>query len=185
MFRTASLLAAALLASCSSQATPVNEHAVPIDQAYSKLLATDLGDFGRMRQCGILIHFKPEGVPGSHVTWRVLSSGQEVLRFTARLTAVSADRTRVDVEIPPDPGGGEMYDGSQTYRRPALRAPTRVAIEEQVRASLEGRPFTLDNVPRSDDSVCSVQRAGLETSGVPFDVNDEIGVDGPTARRRR
>ena len=183
MLRAASLFAAAMLAACSSQATPANEHSIPIDQAYAKLLGADLSDFRRIRQCGILIHFRPEGVPNSHVTWRVLSSGAEVLQFTARLTAVSADRTRVDVEIPKDPNGGEMYDGSQVYRRPALRAPTRAAIEEQVRASLEDRAFSLDNVPRiGDDSICNVQRGRLQSGGVPFTVNDEPEVGGPAAR---
>jgi hypothetical protein len=106
------------------------------------------------------------------VTWRVYSSGREMVNFTATLTPLGAGRTRAEVSIGRNASGREAYDGSLFYTRPAFNQPLRPAVEEQVAALLEGRSFDVSRVPRGTDSVCDVQRAGLEEGSERFSVTD-------------
>ena len=127
------------------------------------------------KQCGILVHVTPGGVTNQkdywRVTWQVRSSGSEVAQFSALLSAVGQNQTRVEIKLPDAPGGGEIYDGSKFYKRPAFNQPLRPAVQEQVAAILEGRKFDVRRVGPGTDKVCHVQRAGLE-SGRVFSVND-------------
>ena len=141
-------------------------------ETYQRLVASKLPDLVSKRQCGILIHVTPDGVPNQNVTWRVTSSGHEMVRFTAKLTPVSESRTKVEVAISSGPGGEEAYSGKQFYRRPAFNQPLRPAVEEQIAALLESRAYDSSRVPRGTDSVCNVQRARLEELGRPFHVYD-------------
>jgi hypothetical protein len=78
--------------------------------------------------------------------------------------------------MPPGDKGGEAYDGSQFYVRPAFNQPLRPAVEEQVAAILESRAFDVRRVGPGTDKVCLVQRGGLE-SGRVFRVDDVPGMD--------
>ena len=162
-------LAAVGLGGCK-QERPPGVYDVSIGEAYRRLFADKLADMVYAKQCGILVHVTPVGIPGYQVTWRVHSSGREVVQFTAVLTAISANQTKVEIRMPPA-GSGEMYDGSQFYKRPAFNQPLRPAVQEQVAAILEGRKFDVRNVGPGRDKVCQVQRAGLET-GLVFHVDD-------------
>lgn len=168
-FRIALALSAAL-AGCGSRESGVYE--IGTHEAYQRLLRSALPDLVRARQCGILIHPRAEGVTDRSVTWRVYSSGREMVRFTATLTPLGAGRTRAEVSIGRNAQGREAYDGSLFYTRPAFNQPLRPAVEEQVAALLEGRSFDVSRVPRGTDSVCDVQRAGLEEGSQRFSVTD-------------
>ncbi|MFO1183229.1 MAG: hypothetical protein U1E56_00415 [Bauldia sp.] len=170
-----------LLSACGGEPPlPEGQFAVGTHDAYDRLLKGDLSEFIFTRQCGILIHANAVGEMDRSVTWRITSSGQEMLSFTASLTALGEKRTKIDIAVSKDSSGHEAYDGTQTYRRPALRQPVRPAIEELVASLLEGRSFDIKRVARPmRDTVCDVQRGGLE-SGVQFNVNDKPG----TAARR-
>ena len=173
MIRSSSiaLLVAILgLAGCQ-KARPPGVFGLGAGEAYRRLSTHELPDLVYSKQCGILIHVTPEGLPEREVTWRVTSSGQEVAQFTAVLTPISETQTKVDIKLPADPAGGEIYDGSKFYRRPAFNQPLRPAVEEQVAAILEGRPYDVKRVGPGKDSVCHVQRGGLE-SGLRFRVDD-------------
>ena len=170
------VLATISLVGCK-QAPPPGVYDVPVAEAYQRLSTDLLPDMVYAKQCGILIHVMPEGVAGQQVTWRVYSSDQEVVQFTATLTPVSATQTKVDISIPADPAGGEVYDGKKFYTRPAFNQPLRPAVQEQVAAILEGRKFDVSHVGPGTDSVCNVQRGGLE-SGLHFRVDDPPGTDG-------
>lgn len=141
-------------------------------EAYTRLLRSELPELVMARQCGILIHPRTEGVTDRSVTWRVYSSGREMVNFTATLTPLDAGRTRAEVSIGRNAYGQEAYDGSLFYMRPAFNQPLRPAVEEQVAALLEGRSFDVSRVPRGTDSVCDVQRAGLEEGSQRFSVID-------------
>ena len=169
------LVAAISLAGCEQQKprTPGVYDLTPAE-AYQRLSTDKLPDMVYAKQCGILIHVEPEGVANQYVTWRVRSSGREVVWFRANLTPVGETQTKVDIEIPPDPAGGEVYDGKKFYRRPAFNQPLRLAVTEQVSAILEGRKFDVSHVGPGADTVCDVQRGGLE-SGVRFSVDDPPG----------
>lgn len=171
-------VAAVGLAGCQKEKpkTP-GVYDLPIAEVYQRLSTNELADMVYSKQCGILIHVYPEGVPGQFVTWRVRSSGREVVSFTARLTPVSETQTKVDIEVPPDPAGGEMYDGDKVYRRPAFQQPLRPAVQEQISAILEGRKWDVSHVGPGRDTICQAQRGGLE-SGRHFSVDDPIGSDG-------
>ena len=155
---------------------------LPVAEAYRRLAHNELDALRLGRQCGILIHIRPQGDPRRNsVTWRVYSSGREVVHFTARLTPADGNRTRVAVEMKREVrNGGEAYDGFQFYPRPAFNQPLKPAVEEQIAALLEGRPFDIMRVPRGNDSVCNVQRAGLEAGHRPFKVEAQWGVSSRT-----
>ena len=182
-------LSAALLATAPAGCAAAPEpgvYEVPVAEAYRRLARSEMPELRFARQCGILIHIRPESIPNRSVTWRVYSSGREMVRFTATLTALDAGRTRAEVSIG-QKNGREAYDGSQTYPRPAFNQPLRPAVEEQVAALLEGREYDAARVPRGTDSVCNVQRAGLE-HGHRFSIHDEPGMDSrmsASARRDR
>lgn len=168
----AALVLAALalgLAGCKER--PPGVYDVSVSEAYRRLLADKLVDMVYAKQCGILVHVTPVGMLDRQVTWKVHSSGREVVQFTASLSAVGEKQTKVEIRVPPAPGGGEMYDGSQFYKRPAFNQPLRPAVQEQVAAILEGRKFDVQRVGPGKDKVCSVQRGGLEM-GRPFRVDD-------------
>jgi hypothetical protein len=111
------------------------------------------------------------------VTWRVRSSGQEVLTFTAVLTPIGDKQTKVDIQIPPGPDGKEAYSQGQFHTRPAFNQPLRPAVAEQIAAILEGRPFDVSQIGAPTDSVCNAQRGALE-SGMRFRVDDKPGEGG-------
>ena len=175
-------LVMAALSACGAPERDV--YALGADEAYERLAHSELPDLRFVRQCGILIHIQPEGVPGRSVTWRVYSSGQQMVNFTATLVPLGEHRTRAEVSVSTDANGREAYDGSQSYPRPALRQPLRPAVEEQVAALLEGRDYDPSRVPRGDDPVCNVQRAGLE-GGRRFSIPDEPGYDTRTSEQMR
>jgi hypothetical protein len=168
------LLAAVVSLAGCGQETPPGVYNLSIHDAFQRLSTNELPDLVFRRQCGILIHVTPGGVPDGRVTWRVTSSGEDVVEFTAILTPISDKQTKVEIKMPADPDGGEVYDGAKFYRRPAFNQPLRPAVEEQVAAILEGRPFDIERVGPGRDSVCDVQRGGLE-SGIRFRVNDPPG----------
>ncbi|MEM6475988.1 MAG: hypothetical protein AAF687_07465 [Pseudomonadota bacterium] len=159
-----------LAASCSSQ--PSNVYDVPVDVAFERLISRDLHDFRIARQCGILIHFKKQALTNQRVKWSVTSSGKQVASFTVLLTPYSDDQTQIDIEIPQAPDGGEIYDGTKFYPRPALHQPLRDGVEELVSARLEQREFDVMRIPPSEENrVCRIQRGALE-SGHNFKVDD-------------
>jgi hypothetical protein len=178
LLRARSIISAiALLAlwGCSNQP---GVYSLPVDEAFARLTKADLDGFRLARQCGILIHFHAQPDPASHsVTWRVESSGEQVLRFTVHLTKMQ-DKTSASFEIPADPKGGEVYDGDYFVFRPAVNQPLRPALQELVDAAMAQRPFDTKRIrgPQNTDGVCDVQRAGLE-GGLHFSIDDDAGKD--------
>jgi hypothetical protein len=168
-FRIVLALSAAL-AGCGGRERGVYE--IGTHEAYERLLRSELSELVMARQCGILIHPRAEGVADRSVTWRVYSSGREMVNFTATLTPLDAGRTRAEVSVGRNANGQEAYDGSLFYTRPAFNQPLQPAVEEQVAALLEGRSFDVGRVPRGTDGVCDVQRAGLEEGSERFSVTD-------------
>lgn len=164
------LLVAGMTAGCGREPGTYN---LPLHEAFQRLATNELEDFKFKRQCGILVHLVPDAVADQSVTWRVFSSDVALLDFTAHLTAVGSDKTKVTVEVSKDPDGTEAYQGADFYRRPAFHQPLRPAVEEAIAAVLEGREFDVMRLPRGGDvdRVCSIQRSGLE-SGHKFSVND-------------
>ena len=167
------LLMAVGLAGCSRDEPVV--YPLALHDVFLKLADNKLEDFKFKRQCGILIHFRPEAIVDKSITWRVNSDGREMLSFTAHLTPVGETSTKVDVEVSKDPDGTEAYAGGDFYKRPALLQPLRPAVEEAIAAELEGRTFDPLRVPQpaERDRVCQIQKATLQSSGKPFSVEDQ------------
>jgi hypothetical protein len=171
-------LLALALAGCSGREAGIYD--LPVETVFERLKAGDMNDFRRARQCGLLIHFSTEGMRNEEVRWVVRSSGAEVASFAARLTPLDGGRTKVTIDVPKASDGGEIYDGTKTYPRPALHQPLRPAIAELIDARLEQRPFDVWRIPeavRVTDDICSIQRAGLEAGSARFrhDGNDNVG----------
>jgi hypothetical protein len=173
---TSTMVVLAAIATSACAERPPGVYDLNIAEAYKRLSAHTLPDLVFAKQCGILIHVRPEGALNQRVTWRVYSSGQKVVEFSAALTAIGDKQTKVVINMPRADNGGEAYDGSQFYVRPAFNQPLRPAVEEQVAAILESRAFDVRRVGPGKDKVCHVQRGGLE-SGVAFRVDDLPGMD--------
>ncbi|HTN15579.1 MAG TPA: hypothetical protein VL094_12325 [Sphingomonadaceae bacterium] len=178
---------AAMLASCGGPEPGV--YPVRVAEALQRLKKADVDGFRSARQCGILIHISAGSPKDNAITWRVTSSGSEVLRFTVKLTA-EGDGTRAQIEVPAEPKGGEMYDGSQFYPRPALHQPLRPAVQELIDSAMEQRPYDVMRIPNdqrssASDGPCKVQRAGLESGSFRFKVDDKAGYDSRTSQRMR
>lgn len=174
MGRAVLVLAALGLAGCEKERPP-GVFDVSLGEAYRRLSNNKLADMVYAKQCGILIHVTPIGMPVNttdrQVTWRVRSSDREVVQFTAYLSPVGEKLTKVEIRVPAAPDGGEMYDGTKFYKRPAFNQPLRPAVQEQVAAILEGRKFDVQRVGPGRDKVCDVQRGGL-TTGLKFTIDD-------------
>lgn len=168
------LCLAAGLAGCSREP---GVYPMGVHEVFTKLAENKLDDFKMKRQCGILIHFRPETILDKSITWRVYSSGYELLSFTANLTPVGDDKTRVEVAVSKDSDGTDAYAGGDFYPRPALQQPLKPAVEEAIAAELEGRAFDPERVPKpaESDSVCLVQRGRIESGHGAFSVEDDLG----------
>jgi hypothetical protein len=188
-------LAAALsIPGCSKP--PANHYVIAAHDAYTRLAAADLGDFIMARQCGILIHAHTSTDAEKAVTWHITSEGEQQLSFTATLTPVTEKETQIDISVSKDASGKEAYNGSSFYPRPAVFQPIRPAVAELIASTLEGRKFEVGNVAQAvvdrgdgtfgppanggDNSVCQVQRAGLESGSVHFSIHDTPGEATPT-----
>ena len=181
------MIAMTLLIPACSKTLPANHYAISAHDAYTRLAAADLGDFIMARQCGILIHARNDTNAESSVTWHITSEGAEQLSFTATLTPIAEKETQIDVSVSKDAKGKEAYSGSNFYPRPAVFQPIRPAVAELIASTLEGRKFDVNNVAQAvvdkgdgtfgppengDNSVCQVQRAGLESGSVRFSIHD-------------
>jgi hypothetical protein len=163
------------------------EYALPINEAYARLAASNLPDLIRVGRCGIPVSVNRSAEPPGTITWYVLSDDIETVRLVAYLSPLPENKTRVSLAIWNDAHGDKAYDGSQFYRRPALRQPLRPLMDEQIAAILEQRPFDNDVQPRmadgSSDSVCNVQGAGRDT--FHFSLDDDLdSSDTPRPRPR-
>jgi hypothetical protein len=174
----AAILLALALSGCSS--TP-SGYAIPLNEAYARLEQADIKGFKLARHCGVIIEFTPHKQPNDAITWTISSSGRKMVEFTVRMTATDPNYTTATIEVPPDKGGGEAYDGTKDYVRPAIHQPLRPAVKELIDAAMEQRAYDVWRIPEPinvNDAVCSVQRAGYESRGMPFSVGDQPG-DGP------
>lgn len=173
------------LGGCASPPPSVG-YELPVQEVYKRLLKADMNGFRMARQCGILIHFELQAVTDKEIGWRVTSSGREMLWFKIKLIPEGPNRTRTEVEVAPDPKGGEKYDGDYFYMHPAIHQPLRPAVKELVDSAIEGRSFDVWKIPppiNTNDNVCSVQRGSLE-QGRPFHVDDGPR-DGPGESQKR
>jgi len=172
------LLCVALVASAlSGCGNGPGTYDLPLHEAYERLATQTFEDFKMARQCGTLVYIQPEPILDESVTWLVTSGGEEQTTFTARLSAVGDKKTKVTVEISKDPDGSDKYDGKDFYPHPAFKQPLKPAVEEAIAAVLEGRPLDTQKLAdlQGDNSVCNVQRGGLESTGRAFSVHDKAG----------
>jgi hypothetical protein len=154
-----------VLGACSNQ---TGVYKLSKQEAFARLRNADTMAFRRAWQCGILIHFEPTEEGDDALTWRVVSDGETMLSFTVRLVDEGSNRTRAVIELPPDPRGGEYYDGTHDFPRPALNQPIRPGIQQLVDAALNQTEFKVNQM--SFDRTCEVQRGGLEGGSPPFKV---------------
>ena len=168
------LMLAGLLTGCANAAPGPEPEGWPIsvDEAYRRLAGSELPEMRQATQCGILIHLTPRGTPNESVTWSVTSSGREMFNFTVHLLPLPGGRVGTRISVSADERGGEAYSGNQRYMRPAINQPVRPAIEEQVAALLEGRPFDRRRMNATWNEGCQIQRTALQNNGRPFSIKD-------------
>jgi len=137
-------------------------YALSVEEAYERLVSSDMAEMRDAYQCGLLVHLHPRGIPNESVTWSVSSSGREMFSFTAHLIPLPGGRVTTRVSVSADERGGEAYDGTQKYVRPAMNQPVRPAIEEQIAALFEGRSFERERVQVEWNEGCQMQRSILQ-----------------------
>lgn len=149
-------------------------HSMPLSEAYNLLEQNPLNDFRRDRQCGLVYKITPIGNGIDEVIWQVFSSGRALLWFKAHLTPVSADETKVTIDVEKGPDGKELYSGNYHSPRPVVARPVRPAIEEAIAAVLEKRAFDPNNAPPDrDDDLCEMQEDMLG-DGYFLTVDDDL-----------
>jgi hypothetical protein len=159
------LLLPAVLSGCANGPLPTANaegYALSVEEAYNRLVSSDMVEMRDAFQCGLLVHLHPRGIPNESVTWSVSSSGREMFSFTAHLVPLADGRVTTRVSVSADERGGEAYDGNQKYVRPAMNQPIRPAIEEQIAALLEGRSFDRKRVQVAWNEGCQIQRTILQ-----------------------
>ena len=156
------LMATLLISGCES--TPaIPPVQMSQDDAFNLLVRADIAAFQRAQQCaGTSFEFHIVPTRASAVEWQATSGFSNVASFTVRLEAVSPTTTRTIIEIPADPQGGEMYDGTKHYERAYFQQPLRPAIQELIDSALEKRPFDAMRLlgSRVADPACSGQQSG-------------------------
>ena len=136
-----SLLPAILLSGCQQQPVVV---AWPLTQAeaFSRLQHADIAGFARAETCGgVNLEFVANPKGDKAIEWQANSGFNRVASFTVRLEAAGPNATTALIEVPADPQGGEIYDGSKHYPRPMLQQPLRPAIQELIDSAMEQRAF--------------------------------------------
>ena len=173
-----------LAAACGGKAEP-GVYDLPLPEAYARLAKADIMGFRKARQCGILIHFETTRKRDESIAWRVTSRGQTMVNFTVHLTDAGNGQTKATITVPADPKGGEPYDGTKDYSRPALNQPLRPAVQELIDAAMESRPYDVMRLPepRNTDRICSIQRSGLQSGSFRFGVDDKPGMDSRQSAR--
>ena len=175
-------IAPLLLVGCSSAPPEIGTYPLDIAAATARLAHADDEGFRAARQCGILIHLDQQP-SASGFSWQVSSSGFSVLRFSVVLAAIDASRSRATIDVPADPQGGEVYDGTKQYARPAVSQPLRPAVQELIDAAMDQRPFDGSKLG-AIDSQCALQRSGLK-SGAQLRYDDKPTNTDAAARRAR
>lgn len=154
---------AGVLAGCGN-APPPEQQGFPlsVQEAYQRLVSSNMEEMRDAFQCGLLVHLHPRGVPNQSVTWSVSSGGREMFNFTVHLLPREGGGVTTQIGVSHDERGGEAYDGDNLYPRPAMNQPIRPAIEEQVAALLEGRRFERQRAKVNWNEACLMQRTVLQ-----------------------
>lgn len=176
------------MAGCSESPRHWGHYDIPFDEARARLMKADITGFRNARQCGFLIHFALNTPNPQTVGWRVTSSGKTVASFFVKLTPAN-NGVDASFDIPAAPGGGEIYDGNQSYNYPMFQQPMRPALQELVDAAMEQRDFNWEHIPsqylntgpNETLSNCFNSKASLKR-GHPWSMSDPPGI--PPAEER-
>ncbi len=127
---------------------PVSPH-----EAWTRLTEGYLGPYLEFAGCGIPIENHVEGERDRTVIWRISSEGQDLIRFTATLTALDQGSTRVSLAIDDWQAYTPMYDSRNMQAPPepwnpypVLTPPLRPGFSEAISAMLEERLFDAGRV---------------------------------------
>ena len=97
-----------------------------------------------------------EATPGKGVTYTIKQNGTTALRMVATVTPESATTTRVKVDfeigdlvaLERDRPGSAAREIKALESDPVIQGMVRIGLQEQVSATLEGRPYNKENVRR-------------------------------------
>jgi Zn-dependent protease with chaperone function len=126
---------------------------VSLHEAWTRLYGGDLGRYLESSGCGIPIESHVEGEKDRSVTWRIGSEGQDLIRFTATLTAPDEQTTRISLAIDDWQTYTPLYDSRDMAAPPTpwnpypvLAPPLRQGFSEAISAMLERRLFNMGRV---------------------------------------
>ena len=134
------LLPAILLAACSQEKGTV--YSVAPDKARQILSKTDLPPvFGSNAPSVQVQANKP-----SEVIWIVSNNGSEIMRYTARLSAVGEGKTHIGLELRGSQGTSIGDVEKRFTENPSVRNLYLVAMQEKIASSVEGRALDMSKI---------------------------------------
>jgi hypothetical protein len=126
---------------------------VSLHEAWIRLSRGGIGDYLENSSCGLPIESQVDGETDRSVTWRISSEGQDLIRFTATLTAVDEQTTRVSLAIDDSQTYTPVYDSRDMSAPPnpwnpypVLAPPLRPGFSEAISAMLEQRLYDMRRV---------------------------------------
>lgn len=118
-----------VIAACGPANVATGTYAVPVDQAYLRLIGIDTSKLGD--------RIETEQVPNESLVWKQMLLGEEMYRYTAKLTP-AGDSTQVSVEFIPTNVRSEPGTGDNSVLAQQGRLATAA---ELVAATLESRAY--------------------------------------------
>jgi len=168
------------LTGCKSE-PQVKEYPFSVAEAMSRLDHSDSGGFRYARHCGVLFSFGSVKSDDHTVTWTARANRKAVLTFNV-VVAESPKGATLKLNVPLEPNGREIYDGTQKYNHPIVRQPIRPAITELVESAMEKRSFDNERVEeegryidRSPSGQACSEDAQILAQGFAADYDDPPG----------
>ncbi len=141
-FLAALICGSIALTGCKSE---VKEYPFSVAEAVRRLDNSDSGGFRYARHCGVLFSFGSVKSDDHTVTWTARANGKAVFTFNV-VVAESPKGVTLKLNVPLEPNGREMYDGTQNYNHPIVSQPIRPAIAELIDSAMEKRSFDNERV---------------------------------------
>jgi hypothetical protein len=150
----------ALVAACTPETGKVFD--VSSDKAKRMLRSSDLPPvvFGRHARDFRVI------TRDNQVIWILEARGDELMRFVADLTPVTANSTRIRVSLVGATRGPHSAVAQRIEKHPEVAKLYIVAMREQIEATLEDRPFILAKVYPAMRTAMTKNSAALHESAM-------------------
>ncbi|HEX2764686.1 MAG TPA: hypothetical protein VHM92_12700 [Allosphingosinicella sp.] len=117
-------------------------YSVPVEQAYSKLASLEMDpSLQSLVTASDELTLSTEAVPNQAVVWKFLTKGDPVGEVRADLSASGPGKTRIKVSFHLAEAGPLKHHAEFVNQQELISSYININLEEQIGATLEGRPF--------------------------------------------